>query len=583
MPTEEKLSYYLKKSKILPNYLEKKIRIAILSSFTLNGTGETFQVKCAEKNIQCITNLGAYNQYNQEILNTESTLYQFNPDITFLILDTRSILGDLWYFPYSIDEKQRKDFVEKKFKEIQNLIKIFSENSKSKFIISNFFIPTKSNYGIFETKLKFGIQKMINKLNESLQDYISDLDSVYLFDMNGFVSRYGENNVFDPKQFLFGDIKIALDFIPHLTNDLMGYVIATLGLSKRCIVLDLDNTLWGGIIGEDGFDRIKLGSGPPGNAYVEFQKYLLGLHNRGILLAINSKNNLDDALEVIEKHPDMVLKKEHFACMKINWNDKVSNIQEISHELNFGLENFVFIDDDPINRELMKSTLPQVLTIDFPKDPSNYVKALEDMNYFNVLKITDEDKKRGKMYTQQKERKDFEKLTPNLQDFLKNMELKVTIKEADKFSIPRISQLILKTNQFNLTTKRYQLEDVQKFSEDDNVLIGCVQVEDKFGDNGITGAFIVHKDGTKEWVLDTFLLSCRVMGREIEKSILAYIIKKAKDNNVNKIKAEYIPTQKNKPIENFLPNCGFKKEGNFWEIILNETFYSPDFIKIEEK
>jgi FkbH-like protein len=309
----------------------------------------------------------------------------------------------------------------------------------------------------------------------------------------------------------------------------------------------------------------------------------LVLHSRGILIAINSKNNLDDALEVIEKHPNMILKKKHFACMRINWNDKVSNMKEISADLNFGLENFVFIDDDPINREFMKSRLPQVLTVELPKDPSKYAKVLEEMNDFNVLKITDEDTKRGLMYSQQKERKELEKSSSNLQDFLKNMELKVIIKKADSFTIPRISQLILKTNQFNLTTKRYQLEDIQRFSQDDNMIIGCAQVEDKFGDNGITGVFIVQKNSTKEWVLDTFLLSCRVMGREVEKSLLGYIVKKAKEHGIEKIKAKFIPTQKNKPVEDFLPQCGFKKDNDDWTISLNETFHIPDFIKIEEE
>lgn len=580
MSFEEKLSYYLTKSKSLSNGFEKDIRVSFLSSFTTNGIEECFKVKCSERKINCTTYLGGYNQYNQEILNTKSQLYQFNPDITFLILDTRSILGDLWYFSHLLDENQRKDFISQKFEELKNLIEIFVKNSKSKLVISNFTIPSKSSYGISETKSKFGLQVMINKLNENLQNFISTLDSVFLFDMNGFITRYGENNIFNPKQFFFGDIKIALDFIPYLSNELMGYVIATLGLSKRCIVLDLDNTLWGGIIGEDGFDGIKLGIGPPGNAFVEFQKCLLGLFHRGILLAINSKNNFDDAIEVIEKHPDMILKKEHFTSVKINWNDKVSNIKEISEEMNFGLDNFVFIDDDPINREFMKSSLPQVLTVDLPKDPSKYTQILEEMIEFNVLEITDEDKKRGLMYSQQKERKNFEKSSSNLQDFLKDMELKVTIKKADKFTIPRISQLILKTNQFNLTTKRYQLEEIQKFSEDNNMIVECVQIEDKFGDNGITGAFIVQKSNSNEWILDTFLLSCRVMGREIEKSILSYIIEIAKKNNVKKLKAEFITTKKNKPIENFLPDCGFKKDGNFWEISLNESFAKPDFIKI---
>ena len=210
MTEEEKISYYLKKSKAIRNNFEKKIRISILSSFTLNGIEEIFQVKCDEKNISCNACLGGYNQYNQEILDPHSQLYQFQPNLTFLILDTRSILDDLWHFPYSIDEKQRQNFIEKKFKEIQNLIIIFLKNSNSKLIISNFFIPTISNYGIFETKSNFGLQKMINTLNNNLQDYIHDLDSVYLFDMNGFISRHGENNVFDPKQFLFGTLKFHL-------------------------------------------------------------------------------------------------------------------------------------------------------------------------------------------------------------------------------------------------------------------------------------------------------------------------------------------------------------------------------------
>jgi FkbH-like protein len=583
MPTEEKISYYLKKSKTIKNNFEKKIRVSILSSFTLNGIEEIFRVKCAEKNIECHTHLGGYNQYNQEILDTQSQLYQFQANITFLILDTRSILKDLWYSPYSIDEKARQNFIETKFQEIKNLIRVFLKNSNSKFIISNFTIPTKSNYGIFETKLKFGFQKMISKLNENLQNYVRNLDSVYLFDMNGFVSKHGENNVFDPKQFLFGDIKISLDFIPYLTNDLMGYVIATLGISKRCIVLDLDNTLWGGIIGEDGFDGIKLGSDPAGKSFVEFQKCLLGLFHRGILLAINSKNNFDDAIKVIEEHPDMILKKEHFASIKINWNDKVSNLKEISNELNFGLENFVFFDDDPMNREFMKSSLSEVLTVDLPNDPSKYVKILEDMIEFNVLEITNEDKQRGLMYSQQRERKKSEYSSSNLEDFLKNMDLKITIQKANNFTIPRISQLILKTNQFNLTTKRYSLEDIQKISQNNNMLIGCVQVEDKFGDNGITAVFIVEKNGTKEWILDTFLLSCRVMGRQIEKSIISYIIKIAKQNGVDRIIATFIPTKKNQSIEKFLPDCGFKKEKNFWLISINESFKEPNFIKVEEK
>ncbi len=580
----KKLSYYITKSRSLNNKnFEKKIRVALLSSFTINGIEETLMVKAAEKNIFCTTYLAGYNQYNQEILDEKSNLYQFNPDITFLILDTRSLLGDFFYSPYLLSVLQRKEFITKKFDELINLIKIFTTKSKSKLVMTNFAIPAYSSYGIFETKTDYGLKKMVNDLNNRLSDIIRNLNSVYLFDFNSFILQHGENNVFDFKQYFFGDIKIALDYIPNLSHELMGYILAILGITKRCIVLDLDNTLWGGVVGEDGFDGIKLGPSPPGNAYVEFQRYLLALYNQGILLAINSKNNPDDALKVIEEHPHMILRKRNFACMKINWNDKVSNMQEISNELNFGLDNMVFIDDDPVNREYMKVSLPQVLTVDLPNDPSLFSKSLIEMNDFNVLKITEEDAKRGEMYIQQQKRREFEQSTTNIEDFLKSLDLRIKIEKANEFTIPRISQLTLKTNQFNLTTKRYQEEEIRKFSKDEKVLIGCAQVQDKFGDNGITGVYIVKKDSPEEWIIDTFLLSCRVMGREIEKGILGHILKKARESGVKRIKAKFIPTKKNKPIENFLPNCGFKQDGEYWIQSADEAFKIPDFLTIDEK
>lgn len=581
MTTEQKLSHYINKSgELIGRTFEKKIRIGILCSFTINGLEETIRVKSAEKNIDCVTYVGGYNQYNQEILNQESNLYKFSPDITFLIIDTRNIFGDLFYLPYSVSVSERKNFVEKKLKEIQNLANTFTNRTKSKLVIANFVIPTYSPRGIFETKTEYGFHQMIEDLNRGLVDSFVNSNSIHVYDFNGFVSRYGEDNVFDYKQFFFGDMKISLDYIPYMANDLMGYVIGHLGLSKKCIVLDLDNTLWGGIVGEDGFNGIRLGPEPPGNAYLEFQRVLLSLYQRGIILAINSKNNYDDALKVIKEHPYMVLREEHFASMRINWNDKVSNMREITDELNLGADSMVFFDDDPVNREYMKLNMPQILTVDLPQDPSQYAQTLKKMNEFSVLNITDEDAKRGKMYVEQRKRNDLEQSTPNLESFLKNLDLKVLIKNANEFTIPRISQLTLKTNQFNLTTKRYQESDIQKFSEDGRYLVGCIQVEDKFGDNGITGVFIVHKENSKEWFIDTFLLSCRIMGREVEKGMLGYIVNKAKESGVEQIKAQFIPSQKNKPIEDFLPNCGFQKDGDYWFYSLKTQFTIPEYLTV---
>jgi len=578
---EEKLSYYVNKAAELSNHsFDKKIRIAILGSFTLNGLAETMQVKCAEKKIQCLTYVGNYNQYNQAILNQQSELYKFKPDLTFLFIDTRALLKDLFHHPHSISADERKSLVNEKINEILTLVTKFSETSQSKLVIANFAIPTFSSYGIFESKTEFGFHRMLNELNTKLTDELSKSDLVYVYDFDRFVAKFGEQNVFDYKQFFFGDMKISLDHIPNLASELMSYVIGHLGISKKCIVLDLDNTLWGGVIGEDGFNGIKLGPDPPGNAFVEFQKTLLSFHQRGIILAINSKNNYDDAIKVIREHPYMQLRENNFASLKINWNDKVSNMREIADEINIGLDSIVFFDDDPVNREYVRINLPQVETVELPRDPSEFASILKHLNEFSVLKITQEDQQRGKMYAEQRKRNDLVKSSPDLEDFLKQLDLRVSIKTADDFTIPRISQLTLKTNQFNLTTKRYQESDIKKFAQDKNYLVGCARVEDKFGDNGITGVFIVNKENPNEWFLDTFLLSCRVMGREIEKGILSYIVNKAKQSGVQQIRAQFIPTQKNKPVEDFLPSCGFKKESDYWVYSVNVPFEIPNCLKV---
>ncbi len=360
----------------------------------------------------------------------------------------------------------------------------------------------------------------------------------------------------------------------------MRYVYAVVGITKKCIVLDLDNTLWGGVVGEDGFDNIKLGDNPVGRAFVEFQKRLLALNQRGILLAVNSKNNFNDAIEVIQKHPSMILREDDFACVKINWDDKVSNLHKIAEELNIGLDSMVFFDDDRINQEYVRESLPEVLVVDLPRDSSQYAKILTEMKEFDAMRITEEDTKRSSMYLGQKKRKELEKKIGDFNEFLKQMNIEVEVKKADSFSIPRISQLTLKTNQFNLTTRRYQEEDVSKFSSSDDKIVECVQVSDKFGDNGITGTYIVEKKNDEEWIIDTFLLSCRIMGRGVEEIMINQIIENAKSSGIKRVKGEYIPTPKNKPAESFYEKLGFKKENDFWVFNTDDKIKKPEHIRV---
>lgn len=577
---EEKLSHYINKAKTLDvKQYEKTVRVAVLSSFTLNGLEETLRVKCSDLNVNCITFVSGYNQYNQEIFNEKSKLYEFKPDITFLTLDIRDILGKVFYNPYSHTAEERKEIITKKINELKNLIGTFTQNSKSKLVLSNSKNPDYSPYGIVETKMDYGIYSMIADFNSRLAEYIKNQQSVYLYDFNAFVNRFGENNVFDYRQFFIGDIRIAFDFIPALANDLIGFVKPLLGLNKKCIVLDLDNTLWGGVVGEDGFDGISLGDSSPGNAFVEFQQRILSLWKRGIILAINSKNNPDDALQVIKKHPAMILREECFGAIRINWNDKVSNLKELSSELNIGLNSMIFVDDDPVNREMIKMQLPEVLVLDLPDDPSQYAKCITELTDFNVLSVTEEDLDRGKMYFEQKQRTEFEKSITSLDDFLKQLNIKIKIKNANEFTIPRISQLTLKTNQFNLTTHRYQEEEIRRFASDKSTMIGCAQIEDKFGDNGITGVFIVKKE--KEiWEIDTFLLSCRVMGRGIENGILGYLLGKAKSDGVKFVKGTFIPSKKNMPCQTFLEDSGFNKKDSEWIFDLNNVIKVPKHLTV---
>jgi FkbH-like protein len=565
-----RLSHYISKAKAIKDFtFSKKVRVAILSCFTIYGLEESLKVKCAERKLGCMTYSSPYNQYNQDILNSASPLYEFTPDLTFMLLDTRTILSSLFYNPYSVSVSERREYIENRVKDLVNLVRKFTIKSKSKLVVANFHTPVYTPYGICETKTEYGLREMVLDLNAKLSYSLRNEPSAFVFDFDSFVAKYGEVNVYDYRQLLFGDIKVSLNCIPSLAEEFMGYISPASGINRKCIVLDLDNTLWGGIVGEDGFEGIKLSPQYPGTSFIEFQRVIQALHERGIILAINSRNNEDEALRVIREHPYMVLRENNFASIKINWNDKISNTKAIAEELNIGLDSLVYFDDDPVNRELISIALPEVMTVDLPKDPALYAQTLMDLNVFNTFSITDEDKRRGQMYVEERKRSQLEKSVNDIDEFLSQLGIRIDIRKADKFTIPRISQLVQKTNQFNLTTIRFQEEEILKFSEDKNMLVGCAQTADKFGDNGITGVFIVKKNPDySEWNIESFLLSCRVMGRRIEYGIMEYILNEARKEGIRRVRGRYIPTSKNKPCENFLTHSGFKKDGEDWVLPL---------------
>ncbi len=564
---------------------KKKLKIAILSSFTTQGLDEILFVKCLKQKIAVNLYQAPYNQYQQEIINSKSKLYAFNPDLVILIIDPISFLGDYLLNPYQHTFVKRKKIINLKFYEMKEIIYQLRQKLNVKIILHNFNVPNYSPLGILENKQQFGFQESIRYLNSNLQKLSASDPNLFIFDYDAFCSKRGSRNTFDHKMYYLADMRLSSNYLVELCDDYLGFIKPLVSMIKKCIVLDLDNTLWGGILGEVGLSGIQLGPTQEGRSYWEFQKYLLSIHQQGIILAINSRNNIEEVLQVLRTHPYMILKEEHFAAFQVNWQNKVTNMRAIARELNIGLNSFVFLDDDPYNRDLIRKRLSEVTVVDLPEDKSLYLETLTNLNEFNRLQITWEDKNKGKMYLLEKKRQDLEKSVVNIDEFVRSLDVLVTIERANEFNIPRISQLSQKTNQFNMTTRRYLEDDIIRLNSSREYAILSAKVTDKFGDYGLTGVVIIQKKGS-EWIIDTFLLSCRVLGRKVEEAILYHLIGAAKKQKIQKFVGQFINTKKNKPAKEFYKNNNFRFVNKIagletWEFDFTSDYKPPEYIKIE--
>lgn len=325
----------------------------------------------------------------------------------------------------------------------------------------------------------------------------------------------------------------------------------TMAELKKCIVLDLDDTLWGGVAGEDGIEGVALSLEEPGASFISFQQALRDLHDRGILLAINSKNNPEDALAVIRSHPNMILKEPHFAAMRMNWNDKADNIRELAEELNIGLNSMVFLDDNPLQRELVRTALPEVEVPEMPQDPREYTRMLLSLPYFGSGALTDEDKMRGNMYVTERLRRESEKRFESREEFLESLNLHTEVKQNDTAAISRISQLTEKTNQFNTNKVPLSVEEVEELMQHQESAVFHARAIDRFGDHGIIAVAIIQKEEAL-WRVQTLLMSCRVFERGIEQAFVYAIAEAAKKEGVAELVFDFVPTDKNDPAKAFL-------------------------------
>lgn len=539
--------------------MDKSVNIAILGNCTTDFLTQALKNECEKHSISARVYNCPYNQYNQEILNKESEFYRSKPELSILFLEGKLLFPEWYEFNSLIEGSKNKiSLIDSVFDSLTLILENIHSNNNTNIIINNFKMPYYSPLGILDGNYFPGLKDMVAMLNLKLDEWSADKDYIYIFDYSGLSAQFGNAKAEDPKMYYIAKNTMSFQFMNVLAREYMRYILPLKFMSKKCLVLDLDNTLWGGLAGEDGMSGISLDISGKGKSFYDFQKEIINLYNKGIILAVNSKNNVEDAMSIINNHPHMLLREHHFSSLKINWNDKFSNIKEISKDLNISTDRMVFFDDSPVERELIKSMLPEVKVVEVPADTSRYADTLKNIVEFEFLKITDEDIKRNLMYKGNQRRIELRQQFKNIDDYLASLKIKVVIEYANKFSIPRIAQLTQKTNQFNMTTKRYSQTDIENMVKSENYFVLSCQVLDKFGDNGISGVCIIKMEDTCAY-FDTFLLSCRVLGRNVEYAYIHKIISLLRGKSIDHIYALFIRTEKNKANEKFYAQAGFTK------------------------
>ncbi len=545
--------------------------VAFVSSYTADPLADYVQVFSAQNDLAVNQYIAPYGQFNQELLNPQSELYRASPQITFLLIEIESLLAN-----DTIDEQTQSSAMSR----LGGLVDAFLKNSTGILVINTFPACPSWPLNVLPDQRRI----LIEKLNARIIEHYQGHPRIQILDLDALVAYFGCQNALSPQMMSMARIPFSEAFLAMLARRIISHIVATKGLARKCLVLDCDNTLWGGIIGEDGLDGIQIGHDSPGREYLEFQKTILELYEQGVILAINSKNNHDDVMQVLNEHPQMLLREKHFASIMINWDSKPQNMQKIAEQINIGMDSIVFIDDNPAERELMRQSLPQVETLEMLADPSLFARTLRETGLFTRAYLTEEDKNRGQIYAAQRKREQFQQSCATLEDFLKSLEMVVSIHPANKDDIKRVAQLTQRTNQFNLTTRRYTDADIAAMAKNQNWRIYVLGLKDKFGDNGTVGLALVEIQ-PKQWRVDTFLMSCRVIGRQVEDALVDRICQDAAKTGCESISAEYIPTAKNNLVAGFWDKMGFEKRNSDTKQVRYsrqlKNYQSPQFLYLK--
>ncbi len=530
----------------------RQCRIAVLGSSGSALLMPVLKALALRDRIQAEFYPGLYGSMTQEILDPASGLAKFRPDVVFLMANWR----DLHLPAVTANEAE---FVDSAVQRQVNLWLRLASQSRCHVVQSAYDFPLEESHGYLARSLPGGRARVIERVNarmlEAAPSHVSILDLPELQREAG--KAWQDANLWYNFQ-----QHPATEALPLLGDAMLAHVRAVLGLTRKVVVTDLDNTLWKGVIGEDGLDGIEVGPGSPaGEAHVRLQQYLLDLKARGILLAAASKNNYDDAAQPFQKHPNMLLGMEDFAAFEAHWNDKAGSIREIARKLSLGLDSFVFLDDNALEREWVRSQLPEVAVVELSASVFHYVQDLDRRRLFYALSLSAEDQARAEHYRSEAGRKHLQATSQSIDEFLAQLQLRASSVPVSDKNLARVTQLTNKTNQFNLTTRRYTEAQVHQFVEQPGCWSAAFHLADRMGDYGLIGVvFCRPGEHARQWEVDTWLMSCRVLGRQMEKYMFDRLVEAAQERGITQIIGVFQPTAKNALVRDHYPQLGFRPD-----------------------
>ncbi len=552
-------------------------RLGVLSSSTSELLVPAIVSSAARHGIS-LNCIGAnYNQVVQAALDENSDINSAKPDAVLINIDYRALpirssLGD---------SKSASDVVEQAIGQIELVRSAIKRNSNAICILQTLASPPERLFGNLDRVLEGTITRAIEEINRSIVENLRGSQDV-LLDVAGLAATVGLANWHSPTQWNVAKLAFSTAFLPLYAEQVSRIVSALRGKSRRCLILDLDNTLWGGVIGDDGLEGLQLGQGDPtGEAFLEVQRLALALRDRGVVLAVCSKNDDAVARSPFRNHSEMLLREDHFAVFQANWTDKAANIREIAQALGLGLDSMVFLDDNPAERALVRGLIPEVAVPELPEDPALYARTLSAAGYFEAIGFSAEDSARANYYQENGRRLSLKGSSGDLATYLASLQMEALFQPFDDVGRARIAQLINKSNQFNLTTRRYTESEVAKIGADPDCFTLQVRLTDVFGDNGMISVVICRRPRGDIWDIDTWLMSCRVLGRRVEELVLSELVHHAGLCGIRKLRGTYRPTGRNQMVERHYANLGFELVAQLadgsstWELDLSRFETEP--------